>query len=177
MGVERVCNPASIIWRTHTRDALIDSLPHSRGSFIFGQAVIPLLLKRAQESPEYPPTLIFTGATAGLKGSAQTAAFAAGKFAMRAITQSLAKEFGPQGIHVAHAIIDGIIDIPNSKGFDLGHPEAKISPDSVSRPVLIRETVRSNSFVQIADTYWHLHTQPRTAFTNEIDIRPALEKW
>ncbi|CAM1504937.1 Fc.00g025280.m01.CDS01 [Cosmosporella sp. VM-42] len=131
---------------------------NGRGSFLFSQAVLPLLLKQPKEL-RYPATLIFTGATAALKGSAQTASFAAGKFAMRAITQSLAKEFGPQGVHVAHVIIDGVIDIPKSKGYLADQPEAKISPDA------------------IAETYWYLHTQPRTAFTNEIDIRPAIEKW
>ena len=103
----------------------------SRGSFLFAQEVIPLLLAQAGASPEYPPTLIFTGATAALKASAKFATFAAGKFAMRAVTQSLAKEFGPQGIHVAHAIVDGVIDIEKSKGF-LDGPEAKISPAAVS---------------------------------------------
>ena len=104
-----------------------------RGSFLFSQAVIPLLIAQAEASPEYPPTLIFTGATAALKASARGATFAAGKFALRAIAQSLAREFGPQGIHVAHAIIDGVIDIEKSKGYDLGHPEAKISPEAVSQ--------------------------------------------
>jgi len=130
-----------------------------RGSFNFAQAVLPLLLARAESSPEYPPTLIFTGATAALKASARGATFASGKFAMRAIAQSLAREFGPQGIHVAHAIIDGVIDIEKSKGYMADQVEAKISPEA------------------IADAYWFLHTQPRTCFTNELDIRPAVEKW
>ena len=108
-------------------------LVSSRGSFLFSQEVLPLLLAQAEGSPEYPPTLILTGATAALKASANFAAFAAGKFAMRAIAQSLAREFGPKGIHVAHAIVDGVIDIEKSKGYDLGHPEAKISPAAVSQ--------------------------------------------
>ncbi|KAJ9604161.1 hypothetical protein H2200_011684 [Cladophialophora chaetospira] len=131
---------------------------NGRGGFLFAQEVLPLLLAQAETSPQYPPTLIFTGATAALKASATFLTFAAGKFAVRAIAQSLAREFGPKGIHVAHAIIDGVIDIEKSKNFDLG-PEAKISPDA------------------IADAYWFLHTQPRTCFSQEIDLRPAREKW
>lgn len=79
---------------------------------------------------------------------------------MRALTQSLGKEFGPQGVHVSHVVVDGVIDIPRTKEWmkDAG-PDAKISSDG------------------IADAYWHLHTQPRSAFTNEIDIRPYCEKW
>jgi hypothetical protein len=84
------------------------------------------------KSPEYPPTLIFTGATAALKGSALCASFAAGKFAMRALSQSLAREFGPKGIHVNHAIIDGVIDIERTKHYNLPGPDAKIKPEDVS---------------------------------------------
>lgn len=102
-----------------------------KGAFYFAQRSLPLLLK-AKESSPHPPTLIFTGATASIKGSAQFAAFASGKFALRALAQSLAREFGPQGIHVSHAIIDGIIDIPRTKQWVLPHPDAKLSPDSVS---------------------------------------------
>lgn len=76
--------------------------------------------------------MIFTGATASIKGSAQFAPFAAGKFALRALSQSLAREFGPQGIHVSHAIIDGIIDIPRTKGWVLEHEDAKLDPEAVS---------------------------------------------
>lgn len=103
----------------------------SRGGFLFSQAVLPLLLD-AVDKVEHPPTLIFTSATAGLKGSANCASFAAGKFALRALYQSLAREFGPKGIHVAHAIIDGVIDIERTKHYKFDHPDAKISADAVS---------------------------------------------
>lgn len=134
---------------------------NSKGAFLFSQATLPLLLKHASDSEsKYPPTLIFTGATASIKSNARMASFSTGKYAMRALSQSVAREFAPQGVHVAHAIIDGVIDIPRTKEWLKDQPpEAKISADG------------------IADAYWHLHTQPKTTFTNEIDIRPMLEKW
>jgi NAD(P)-dependent dehydrogenase (short-subunit alcohol dehydrogenase family) len=106
----------------------------ARGGFHFSQATLPLLLRGVEQKPHYPPSLIFTGATASIKSSAKMAAFSTGKWAVRALSQSLAKEFGPQGVHVAHAVIDGVIDIPKSKEY-LKHlgPEAKLSPDEVGR--------------------------------------------
>jgi hypothetical protein len=86
----------------------------------------------SRESSEYPPTLIFTGATASLRGSANCAGFASAKFALRALAQSLAREFGPQGVHVSHAIIDGIIDIPRAKEWANEHVDGKLSPHAVS---------------------------------------------
>lgn len=74
------------------------------------------------------------------------------------MAQSLAREFGPKGVHVAHAVIDGVIDIPRNQAYGLPK-EAKIDPQA------------------IADAYWHLHTQPKTSFTWEIDIRPGVERW
>ncbi|KAI4154513.1 MAG: hypothetical protein LQ340_001650 [Diploschistes diacapsis] len=77
-----------------------------RGTFLFAKAVLPLLLEGVGKA-EHPPTLLFTGATASVKGSANFASFASGKWAVRAIAQSLGREFGPKGVHVAHAVIDG----------------------------------------------------------------------
>lgn len=130
------------------------------GGVLFSQSFLPLLLNGAKQGSEHPPSLIFTGATASVKSSAQMSSFATGKWALRALSQSLAKEFGPQGVHVAHAIIDGVIDIPRTKEWlkDLG-PEAKLNADG------------------IANDYWYLHTQPKTNFTWELDLRPAVEKW
>ncbi|KAI9809762.1 MAG: hypothetical protein M1825_000195 [Sarcosagium campestre] len=147
---------------------------NGRGAFNFSQAVLPLLLDRAanagssaqqeqqqQEEEYHPPTLIFTGATASIKANAGVAAFASSKWMKRALSQSLAKEFGPRGVHVAHVVVDGVIDVPHTKGFEVGGgaPDAKISPDG------------------IAEAYWNLHAQPRTNFTWELDIRPYVEKW
>lgn len=71
------------------------------------------------------------GATASLKGSALCSSFACGKFALRALSQSLAREYGPKGVHVSHAIIDGVIDIEKTKAFKFDAPDAKLSPDAV----------------------------------------------
>ncbi|KAF1989253.1 NAD(P)-binding protein [Aulographum hederae CBS 113979] len=134
-----------------------------RGAFLFSRALLPGLLSAVPSSTSsttLTPTLIFTGATASYKGSAHMSAFSTGKFALRSLSQSLAREFGPKGVHVAHANIDGVIDIERTKGWmkDAG-PDAKIRPDA------------------IAEAYWNLHMQHRSALTNEIDIRPYVEKW
>ncbi|KAK0104586.1 hypothetical protein ONS95_004872 [Cadophora gregata] len=131
------------------------------GLFNFAQQAMPLLLQTVASKPEHSPTLILTGATASLKASANFAAFATGKFAMRAIGQTLAREFGPQGVHVAHVIFDGVVDIPSSKNFQVndGKPDGKINSDA------------------IAENYWNLHTQHRSAWTQELDLRPYVEKF
>ena len=103
----------------------------SVGAFNFSQAALPLLLKSTHL--QRPPTLIFTGATASVKASANVASFAIGKHALRALSQSLAKEFGPEGVHVSHAIIDGVIDTPATKGMSVGE-----STDSKIDPVAVR---------------------------------------
>jgi NAD(P)-dependent dehydrogenase (short-subunit alcohol dehydrogenase family) len=108
------------------------------GGILFSQSFLPLLLAGVKQNSPHPPSLIFTGATASVKSNAQMASFATGKWALRALSQSLAREFGPQGVHVAHAIIDGVIDIPRTKEWlkDLG-PEAKLSADGVSDYLLL----------------------------------------
>lgn len=159
----------------------------SRGAFLFSQALLPILLRTAdspvKDPSNHPPTLIFTGATASVKSNALMASFSTGKYALRALSQSLGKEFGPKGVHVAHAVIDGVIDIPRTKEWmkDAG-PDAKISADGVSfessQPKIGYEKISLTiATSKIADAYWHLHTQPRSTFTNEIDIRPFCEKW
>ncbi|CZT45897.1 probable short chain dehydrogenase [Rhynchosporium secalis] len=133
---------------------------NGKGFFLFAQATLPSLLSSVPDSP-HPPSLIITGATASLRGGSNMSSFASGKFALRATGQSLAREFGPQGVHIAHAIIDGVIDIPRTKGWNAnnGAPDGKISADA------------------IADAYWYLHTQPRSHFTQELDVRPYVEKF
>lgn len=104
---------------------------YSKGAFYIAKRSLPLFLE-AKDKLSHPPTLIFTGATASVKGSANFAAFASGKFALRALAQSLAREFGPKGVHVSHAIIDGVIDIPRTKAYVFEHEDAKLNPDAVS---------------------------------------------
>jgi len=142
-----------------TEDEYVGALNgQARGGFLFSQATLPLLLKGASSSLDHPPTLIFTGATASIKGSATFAPFASGKFALRALSQSLAREFGPKGVHISHVILDGVINIPRTKGFGLAE-EQMLNPESIT------------------DSYWFLHSQPKTTFAWEVDLRPAVEKW
>ncbi len=83
-----------------------DNGGNRKGALIFSQQSLPLLLKHAEDkSAKYPPTLIFTGATASVKANAQMSGFACAKFALRALSTSIAKEFAPKGVHVAHAVV------------------------------------------------------------------------
>ncbi|MBS0446684.1 MAG: SDR family oxidoreductase [Proteobacteria bacterium] len=109
-------------------------------------------------------TILFTGATASLRGSANFAAFAGAKHALRALAQSMARELGPRNIHVAHVVVDGSID---TEFIRTAFPEryALKADDGILDPA------------HIADNYWHLHCQPRDAWTFELDLRPWMEKW
>jgi NAD(P)-dependent dehydrogenase (short-subunit alcohol dehydrogenase family) len=109
-------------------------------------------------------TILFTGATASLRGSANFAAFAGAKAALRALAQSMARELGPQNIHVAHVVIDGGID---TEFIRENFPEryALKDQDGILSPE------------HIAENYWWLHQQPRDAWTFELDLRPYMEKW
>jgi len=109
-------------------------------------------------------TMLFTGATAGLRGASGFAAFAGAKHGIRALAQSMARELGPMNIHVAHVVVDGAIDtdfIRNS------FPEkyATKDQDGILNPE------------HIAENYWYLHSQPRDAWTFELDLRPWNERW
>ena len=109
-------------------------------------------------------TILFTGATAALRGAASFAAFAGAKHALRALAQSMARELGPQNIHVAHVVVDGAIDTEFIRSnfpqrYALKDQDGILNPD------------------HIAENYWHLHTQPRDAWTFELDLRPYMERW
>ena len=107
-------------------------------------------------------TILFTGATASLRGGKGFSAFAGAKFALRALAQSMARELGPQGIHVAHPVIDGAIDTAwIAENFPQRH--ALKDRDGILDPD------------HIADAYWMLHSQPRDAWTHELDLRPWME--
>jgi NAD(P)-dependent dehydrogenase (short-subunit alcohol dehydrogenase family) len=130
----------------------------SFGGFLVGREAARSMVPRGRG------TVLFTGATAAVKASASFSAFAAAKHGLRAVAQSMAKELGPKGIHVAHLVIDGVIDVPRvhesmpdlaaSKGDD-----GLIDPKSIAATML-----------------W-LHEQPKTAWTFELDLRPFREPW
>lgn len=122
------------------------------GGFLVAQQAVRRML------PEGKGALLFTGASASVKGYAQSAPFAMGKFALRGLAQSLARELAPQGIHVAHFVIDGAIRNP-------GRTEAAGKPDSMLDPDAV------------AETYLHVLRQPRSAWTWEIELRPWVERF
>lgn len=130
------------------RDALLVTC---YGGFLVGQAAAASMLRTGGG------TILFTGASASVKGYANSASFAMGKFGLSGLTQSMARELQPQNIHVAQIVIDGGIDSPR-KGPASG-PDAWLSPDS------------------IAETYLHLHRQHRSAWASLIELRPWVEKF
>jgi NAD(P)-dependent dehydrogenase (short-subunit alcohol dehydrogenase family) len=114
--------------------------------------------------PRHRGTILFTGATASLRGGNGFSAFAGAKFALRALAQSLAREVGPEGIHVAHTVIDGAIDT------------AFIAENFPQRYALKEQDGILNP-EHIAEAYWQLHLQPRSAWTQEMDLRPWMENF
>ena len=114
--------------------------------------------------PRGQGTIIFTGATASVRGSAHFAAFAAAKGAVRQVAQAMARELGPQGIHVASVIIDGMIDSPRVRE-RFAERIAELPPDGMLKPA------------DIAEVYWQLHRQPRSSWSFEVDLRPWAERF
>lgn len=126
--------------------------------FLAGREATRVMLPRGRG------TLLFTGATASLRGGAGFAAFAGGKAALRALAQSMARELGPQGLHVAHVVIDGMIDTAFTRA-NFAQRVDELGPDGILNPD------------HIAEAYWWLHRQPRDAWTFELDLRPSVERW
>jgi NAD(P)-dependent dehydrogenase (short-subunit alcohol dehydrogenase family) len=120
------------------------------GAFLVGQAAVRKML------PSKRGTILFTGASAGVKGYPQSAPFAMGKFALRGLAQSMARELHPQGIHIAHVVIDGGI---RASGRPDGGNDNMLDPDA------------------IAQSYLHLIDQPRSSWSWEIEVRPWVEKF
>jgi NAD(P)-dependent dehydrogenase (short-subunit alcohol dehydrogenase family) len=118
-------------------------------------------------TPRGRGAILFTGATASLRGGKGFAAFAAAKFVLRALAQSMARELGPKNIHVAHLIIDAAVDSEaiHQRMRASGRNPATIPADSLTRTT------------SIAEAYWFLHQQTRDAWTHELDLRPSVEKW
>jgi NAD(P)-dependent dehydrogenase (short-subunit alcohol dehydrogenase family) len=138
-----------------TADELKASLDVNVGGlFHVAQQALPSMVARGSGA------IIITGATASWRGSIKTAAFAAAKGGQRWLAQALAKEFAPQGVHVAYIIIDGMVDLPRTRAWMPDRPATDfVSPDAV------------------ADTAWFLAHQAPGAWTFELDARPAPEKW
>jgi len=128
------------------------------GGFLMGREAAKCMVPRGRG------TILFTGATASVRGRSGYAAFASGKHGLRAVAQSMARELGPQGIHVAHVVIDGAIDTAWIR---------ENFPD--------RAALKSQGGIldpeAIAENYWLLHRQPRSAWTHELDLRPWMENW
>ncbi|MBV8526068.1 MAG: SDR family NAD(P)-dependent oxidoreductase [Acetobacteraceae bacterium] len=120
--------------------------------FVVGQNAAKHMLPRGSGA------ILFTGASASVKGYPRSASFAMGKFALRGLAQSMARELAPKGIHVAHFVIDGVIRNP-------GRTEPPDSPDSMLDPDAV------------AETYWHVLNQKRSAWTWEVELRPWVEKF
>lgn len=123
--------------------------------FLFARAVLPLLLENGG-------TLLFTGATASIRGRGRFTAFAAAKAGLRSLAQSVAREYGPRGVHVAHIVIDGGIDGERLRA-NVPQRAAEAGADGLLQPDAI------------AETYWQLHLQHRSAWTHELDLRPYKE--
>jgi len=116
-------------------------------------------------APRGRGTILFTGATASVRGGAGYAAFAGGKHALRALAQSMARELGPEGIHVAHVVIDGGIDTEFTRSRLNDRYEERKDNSAILNPT------------SIAENYWMLHNQSRDAWTHELDVRPWSEPW
>ena len=123
------------------------------GGFLVGQAAARRMLQRGHGS------ILFTGASASIKGYPQSAAFAMGKFGLRGLAQSMARELGPQNIHVAHFVIDGGIKPVGGSGNDGQGADTMLEPDA------------------IAANYLHVHRQHRSTWSSEVAIRPWSEKF
>ncbi|XP_077213641.1 uncharacterized protein LOC143848568 isoform X2 [Tasmannia lanceolata] len=124
-------------------------------AFHCAQQVLPGMVERGKG------TILFTGSSASLNGIAGYCELSCGKFALRALSQCLAREFQPLGIHVAHIVADGVIGSPRSSQRSDGEPSTDSSMDPEA----------------IAQTYWHIHVQDRSAWTQEIDIRSANQRF
>ena len=131
--------------------------------FLAGREAARLMVPRGRGA------IFFTGATASLRGGVGYAAFAAAKFGLRAVAQSAARELGPQGIHVAHLIIDA--------GVDTAWVRDRIKEREGEEAIKNLDTTRLMRPAAVAETYWQLYNQPRDAWTFEMEIRPFREKW
>jgi NAD(P)-dependent dehydrogenase (short-subunit alcohol dehydrogenase family) len=131
---------------------------HTLGGFLVGREAAKAMVPRGQG------TILFTGASGSLRGKAMFAAFAAAKAGLRAVAQSMARELGPKGIHIGHVVIDGGIN----------------GQRLLSRAPELAEKARADGMLDIdaiAETYWQIHIQHKSAWTLEQDLRPWMESF
>jgi len=133
------------------------------GGFLTGREAARLML------PHGRGTILFTGATASLRGGVGYAAFASAKFGLRAVAQSMARELGPKNIHVAHLIIDA--------GVDTAFVRERIKARAGEEALAALEPDQLMNPESVANAYWYLHEQPRDGWTFELDLRPYGESW
>ena len=131
------------------------------GGFLTGREAARHMVPRGRG------TILFTGATASIRGGSGFAAFAAAKFGLRAVAQSMARELAPRNIHVAHLIIDGAID---SEAI-----HRRLSAATGTMPEITPDSLIQTS--SVAEVYWALHNQSRDGWTHELDLRPYGERW
>jgi NAD(P)-dependent dehydrogenase (short-subunit alcohol dehydrogenase family) len=131
------------------------------GGFLVGREAARYMVPRGRG------TILFTGATASMRGGSGFAAFAAAKFGLRAVAQSMARELGPKNIHVAHLIIDG--------GIDSEAIHRRLSAATGAMPELAPDALIQTS--SVAEAYWMLHCQARDGWTHELDLRAYVERW
>lgn len=128
------------------------------GAFLTAKAALPILTRQGYGS------LIFTGASGSMRGRPNFAHFAASKAGLRMLAQSLARTYGPQNIHVSHVVVDGVINGDRVRSFASQYLE-KLGEDGSLNPDAM------------AEAFWMLHTQPKSAWTFELDLRPFKENW
>jgi NAD(P)-dependent dehydrogenase (short-subunit alcohol dehydrogenase family) len=165
--VDLLVNHASAAAWKGLRESTVDDVDRAlavngRGAFVCSQeAVADMLADAGDEVPDGGHgTVIFTGATSAIRGRAGAIGFSAAKFAARGMAESMARELGPEGVHVAHVVVDGQILTPAAREADPDRdPESYLDPDA------------------IADAYWHLVEQDRSAWTLELDLRPHAEEF
>ncbi len=128
------------------------------GGFLTAKAAVPIMLEQNRGS------IIFTGASGSMRGKSNFAHFSAAKAGLRMLSQSLAREYGPKGLHIAHVVVDGVIDGDMVRSRFAEYIE-KLGPDGSLNPD------------DMAEAFWMLHRQPRSTWTQELDLRPYSESW
>lgn len=128
------------------------------GGFLAAKRALPILAAQGSGS------LLFTGASASLRGKPAFGHFASAKAALRNLAQALAREYGPAGVHVAHVIIDGLVDGDRARAYFTNYLDT-LGPQGALDPAAV------------AEAFWSIHAQPRSAWTHELDLRPFSESW